>query len=183
MDICKPSTLDRRKNFWTTQSCDVFYNCNDECGIFGLVYDGDGGLDPSENPRSIKTNNWLSSLVVNILLTDGRQSETPCGFAPGRRGGHWSDSFRTDGLTSGSLIRNPSAAKTVQEAALLLEAYAQVALQKLVTLGVALSVKATATYSGKNRIQLGVVITGPASAEERVGLTTTRLTNQRVWNK
>lgn len=177
MNVCATGVQDRRRIFWSTQACSVVTVCKDDCLQFGLLYDREAGSPISPNPRSISTNNWLAGLVINILLTDGQGPERLCGYKPGRRGGHWSDSFRTDGQNSGSLLRKVGKTKTVQEGVNLIQSYAQASLTKLIAYGVATAVEVDAKYAGNGKVELVVTVIGPAGQEERVGFTSTRLNN------
>src|SRR5688572_27723175 len=111
---CNVSISDRQRTFWTTQACSTGELCNDKCDdVNGLkVVDANGGY------ATIDNSNYVRSLALNILLTDGRRPDAPCGWKPGARGGHWSDSYRSGEYsgTAGSLIATLNAHKSIMDA-------------------------------------------------------------------
>ena len=183
VDNCGAPTDTRRRTFWTTQvaACGEYVACGDECGIPGLQFDQD--VDVSVG-RTFLTNDWVRSLLLNILNTNGRQPATACGVPPGTQGGHWSESYREDGLKTGSLLRDAlqRPVARVQEGVNLVRAQVQADVYKLVQLGVASRVDVTAEYAGSNKIDVTIVVYGPSSLTTNVvNLTADRLTNAWVW--
>jgi Phage protein GP46. len=176
---CNSATIDRRRTFWTTKdgACGSEPSCGNECGNPGLkIVCGAGG------GATFETDEYAVGLALNILLTNGRKEDSSCGHVPGTRGGHWADSFRTDGKTSGSRFRYVKATGRIQETMALLKAYATDDLKKLVDYGVAVSVSVDMKYIGGNVMSLGITIMGVTGRESRVGLIGTRLENSWVWS-
>lgn len=176
MANCESLPIGRRLKFWATQEVGTNQsNCGDDCASFGL------NLVKSGEYASISTDDWVRGLAINILMTDGRKPNTICGYRAGNRGGHWSDSFRSDGLTSGSLVRTIKASGKIRDQVNLLQAYAQSDMEKLVTMGVAISVNVTANYIGGNRASLDIEIIGPSGTTANVAVSGTRISNAWVW--
>lgn len=175
---CDFINSDRRKKFWTTQpeGCGSYENCGGACGSPGLI-----PVD-SESGRTIANNDWVRGLALNILLTNGRQPSTPCGYRPGTRGGHWSDSFRGDSQTSGSLLRTVPAKGSIRDQMKLIRSFAEADLSKLILYKVATRVEVEASYRGSNIIDLIVRIYGQNSEVTKVGITGSRLQNSWVWD-
>lgn len=176
---CIASTTDRRRTFWTTQPCGADELCGNQCGSeYGLK------LNPSvDGFRSISTADYVKSLALNILLTDGRRPDAPCGYRPGVRGGHWSDSFRPQEYrgTAGSLIATLNSHKSIADALAELKALVKFDMQKLVAYGVATSVDVAADYVGNNAAKLTIKIIGFAGETVNVGATLTRVKNSWAW--
>ena len=194
------------RHFWTTQpnACGEASGRDDcgniiECGKPGLdlipVYDP--CLDArgcfvdehcrSDNPpkligATIATNDFVRSLAINIIATDAeRQPVGACAVPIGRRGGYWADAYRTDGLKTGSLLRQLPLTGTMQQLAKLAQQYLQRDLGKLITYGVASAVNVTATYIGGATISLEAEILGdmgPAS----VSVSGQKLANEWAWS-
>ncbi|MGL5736316.1 MAG: phage GP46 family protein [Beijerinckiaceae bacterium] len=129
----------------------------------------------------ISTENWVAGLALNIILTDARKPDTLCGWYPGTRGGHWSDSFRGDSLGTGSSIRFLKTDCSVGEMTAAVENALQSDLSKLVVHGVAREVKVTAKYAGKNTVDADVEIIGESGQSVRVGVSAERIKNSWVW--
>lgn len=179
---CLDDTLPRRRSFWTTQpdACGTYKDCKDaECGIPGLKY-----IDETSG-RTIATNDWLSSLVLNILNTKARTpSQARCNPTIAGMGGHWSESYRDDGLYIGTLIwaEMKYPASRIQDAVKLLNAQLNKDLSKLLQMGVATEVKVETTYKGSNRVEATISITGTAHGETILNLTSERVSsNGWVW--
>lgn len=177
---CLAVAADRRRIFWTTQPdpCGTDRDCSgDQCGRPGLqLVAGNGG-------RSFANNDFVRGLILNILLTDGRREDTLCGYRPGSRGGHWSDSFREDGARAGSTLRlTDTTGLSYRDAAALLQTIAESDLQKLVTMGVATQVKVTVSYRGRGVLFMEVQVIGQSGDVTRVGVTGTQMRNAWVWN-
>lgn len=107
--------------------------------------------------------------------------DTACGYRPGARGGHWSDSFRKDGLTAGSLLRTLGTFGRINDQVNLARAYAQADMQKLVTMKIAESVDVKATYGGGRSINLDITVYGRGGEITRVGLTGAPTGNEWRW--
>ena len=193
----------RRRTFWTTQltACGTHDGeCNASCGSPGLSFVPVTCTDdicecctpPDVNPqcldaaqkrlpRTFVTTEWIKSLALNILMTDARLEDKPCGYVPGTQGGHWSESFRTDNLKIGSLVRNLPFAASMRESIALVKARLIVDMTKLVTMGLATSIKVEVTYTGGRQAHADIIIYGQSGDENRVGLSGTRLNNTWAW--
>jgi phage gp46-like protein len=180
VDYCSPGSQDRRKTFWTNQKCGGTVDpCGNLCSTVGMQ--PKTGM-PS-GYASFDTSNWVQSLALNILLTEGAVQDSRCGYRPGNRGGHWSDSYREQAGSSGSHLRSLGVHGTVRDAIRELIAYAQMDLEKLVTYGVASSVTVTAKYLGNNQAELTAEIIGQDGDIHKIGITGTRLKNSWAWNQ
>lgn len=176
--ICNAGLQDRRRVFWTTQpnACGAEPDCQgNECGKPGLVLRSQDGFSTFENSE------WVRGLALNMLLTEGRKPDTACGYAPGNRGGHWSDSFRTDGQSCGTLLRNLPLVGSLRESVRMVKAFAQMTMEKLVLLGVASRVEVDAEYVGGTSVDLRIVIYGQGLEVTTVGVIGSRLENGWVW--
>lgn len=201
MSYCAEILADRRRPFWVTQpnACgDTPDDCGtDDCGIPGLSFDTGNcanitcccppaSVDPlctAHTPqRTIAANNWLRGLILNILSTRGRLPNTDCGYPVGAQGGHWTDSFRTDGQQAGNLIYSVPAAKSIRDSMLAIAARVQADLNKLVTMKVVSTVLVTATYAGGRKAKLDISAIAPSGASVNVGLTGTRTNNSWIWS-
>lgn len=195
---CGVPVVGNRRTFWTWQPCRTRKDeCGNECAVYGLemTCPTPGCIDDPEHERldthrpgdqrTFKTNDWLRSLIVSILGTDGRKPENPCGYRPGSRAGHWSDSYRNGRYpgTVGTSIRDLTAHGRIADAMQELRAYIQYDMQKLVTYGVAARVEVEAVYKGSNTVALNIIVYGQGlDNESRVGFNVTRIANAWVWD-
>lgn len=177
---CKSIIFSRNRPFWATQpsACGATQDdCSGhECGAPGLQL-----IAGSGNSRSIVTSDWLRSLVINMLYTDGRRSDTKCGFVPGTQGGHWSESFRKDGQRIGTLMRNIPASASIRDSIALIKARMVADLNRLVIMKIALSVDVRVAYIGGSKMQVEIDVIGQSGETSKVGLLGTRLKNAWVW--
>lgn len=154
-DCSVPIEMARRRAFWATQpnACpDVDGLCGVPCGRPGFEF-----IDTDEG-RTIANTDWLRSLFLNMLMTDARVQNSLCGVNPAAVKGHWSDSYRSDGLQAGSRIRQIDFSKLgINESVSQVNAYLTADAQKLVRLGVAQDIKVTTTYLGSYRIGAEIV--------------------------
>jgi hypothetical protein len=106
---CLAPQSGRRRIFWTTQpSCGTYPLCGVDCVIPGLVYEDSEEPTTLPNvPRTIANNDWLRSLVLNILNTRAR-TDLNC-TTPAAVYGHWSESYAQNGLYIGSTLWNAAA--------------------------------------------------------------------------
>jgi phage gp46-like protein len=179
IEPCTVSTTARRRTFWTTQPCDSDELCRNTCGSqYGLKH---GAVE--RGFRSIVTDDFVRSLALNILLTHGRRPDAPCGYRPGARGGHWSDSYRPREYqgTAGSMIATLNSHKSVDDALAELRALVKYDMQRLVTYQVATAVDVAAEYLGNNAAKLTIKIFGFAGDVVSVGATLTRVKNSWAW--
>lgn len=172
---CIPSAAGRRNLFWATQpdAGGSFTHCDGDCGYPGFVQDG----------SSLVSTDWLRGLIINMLMTDGKEPDTRCGYTAGAQGGHWSESYMTGAAVVGTLIRSIGPQGRVTETTALLKAYAQSTLDRLIERGVASTVECTVAYKGVGRFALDVEVRGVANDLAKVGLTGERLTNGWIWGK
>jgi phage gp46-like protein len=179
MEECNVPIQGRRKIFWTTQpdACGVVSRCHSDCGSSGLR----SFVPQGQKGRTFANNDYVRGLAINILLTDARKEDRPCGYKPGAIGGHWSDSYRDDRKGSGTNLRDLPLSYTVSESVKLIQAYMQSALQKLVGYGVAQSVAVAVKYAGSNVFQADIDIVSADGESSRVGITGSRIENSWVW--
>ena len=177
---CNAGANDRRRIFWTTQpdGCGVTINsCGEECSKPGLSrVQRDDGV-------TIANTGFIESLALNMLLTNGKVPDSPCGVRPGARGGHWQDIFRGDGLTSGSLMFSVPAQASIRDSLLLIRGYAEATLNRLVNYGVATSVKVEVDYLGGASALVRATIYGQGDEITNVGATVARLQNGWAWRQ
>lgn len=193
------------RHFWTTQpnACGQDHGrdaCGNvmECGKPGLVIrsvyepcpdtrgcyvdpDCRSDVPPKLIGATIATNDFVRSLAINIIATDAeRKPVGACGIPIGRRGGYWADAYRTDGLKSGSTLRQLPLTGTMSQLAKLAQQYLQRDLQKLVAYGVASAVNVTATYMGGATIALEAEIKGDMGPAN-VSISGQKLANEWAW--
>ena len=173
---CITSSPDRRRLFWATQpgACGSDENCAGDCGIPGLAY---------EAPGVISSSGWLTGLIINMLMTDGRLPDTECGYRPGAQGGHWSESYMPgNGDSIGTLLRKVPVTGTIRESLNLIVAFARATIDRLVTRGIALSVDVEGKYAGNNVMILDVIVRGTGSVgDARVGVSAERTPQGWIW--
>lgn len=184
MATCVETSVDRRRLFWATQpdSCGSETRCGYACGVAGLSYADDDITIEAGDTRTILTTDWIRGLVINMLMTDGREPNTACGYRPNSQGGHWSQSYLQDGTSDvGTLLRTVAPNLTVNETLATVVAYAKSTLQRLVARGVAVDVEVTGAYAGSGTIQLNVIVYGQDQTITKVGLDGSRLKQSWVW--
>lgn len=152
-DPCVAANTGRRRPFWTTypDACGDYTLCGSTCSIPGLKYeDVEGG-------RTIRTDDWLRSLILNILNTRAR-TDLRCP-SPAAVYGHWSESYRGDGLYIGSKLWNAASKSYVRIASeeKAVEAAVNSDMHKLVALGIAVKVDVEAKYAGASKISVTVI--------------------------
>ena len=177
--ICTPEFSERRRRFWTTQpaACGLVRQCGNLCGLPGLTYN-----DDDLRGRTIVNDEYVRGLVLNMLMTDGRVPDRPCGRTPNSVGGHWSESFDTGPAPGiGTLMLSAETTTSVNETLNLIIAYGQATLARLVARGVAQSVDVTGEYLGGNEFKLDSEIFGLGNNSARVAVTGERLSNGWVW--
>lgn len=179
--ICE-ANANRRRRFWATQydaQCETTTKCGTECNLAGLVR-----LENDSGGATIATTDWVQGLAINMLMTAGRRPDSPCGYAAGSLGGHWSESFDTGaGAGIGSLVLSTGASASVNETLNLVTAYARATLERMVARGVALRVNVDGEYLGANRFQITADIIGLDNTSARVGVTGERLEQGWVWSE
>jgi phage gp46-like protein len=121
-------------------------------------------------PRTILNTDWLNSLVLNILNTRARtdlKCPTPAGIY-----GHWSESYREDGLYVGSRFWNAAERPyaRIADATRAIGAVIEADLHKLIQMRVASKVKVDTIYAGNNQIQVDVTVTSASGADTVIKL-------------
>lgn len=130
--------------------------------------------------RSIRTDGWLRSLIINILNTRAR-TDLKCP-SPSAVYGHWSESYRVDGLYIGSRLWNTASKSYIRvaDAVSAIEAAITADVNKLVILGVVDSVQVEAHYRGNNSV--GVNVTAVTVRSQHVlNLSGNLLAGEWVW--
>ena len=187
---CLDQSIGRRRVFWTTQpqACGEYTLCGHPCQIPGLEYvDNDDpypdqGLPPaSSGYRTIRNDEWLLSLILNILNTRAR-TDMKCP-SPAAVYGHWSESYREDGLWVGSRLWNAADKSYVRvnDSVKAIEAAIKADMAKLVHLGVADSVDVVATYQGRNTVAVVVTAT-KMNARHVLNLSGSFVSDSWMWH-
>lgn len=162
LDPCIEQQVGRRRIFWTTQPlvCGEYFLCGAQCVIPGLEY------VKKTDGITIRTDEWLNSLILNILNTRAR-TDLPCP-SPAGVYGHWSESYRNDGGYIGSRLWNAAAKphRLVADAVKSIEAAIKADMSKLVMLGLADEVIVEA--KDRNHNSAMVVITVVTSQKRHV---------------
>lgn len=176
VDPCVDQNTGRRRIFWTTQeSCGTFYNCGSECSLPGLKY-----VDSPEG-RTISNDAWLRGLILNILNTRAR-TNVPCPN-PVAVFGHWSDSYRGDGLKVGSTVYD-AAEKSyykITDAVKAIGAAIKADMAKLVILNVADTVEVETVYMGGNRVAVEIIAV-VRNVRHSLNLSGTYASDTWVWH-
>jgi phage gp46-like protein len=183
LSICSTAIpRDRRHAFWATQpDCGTAVDdCGNVCGAPGLQFNPAIVKPNSKTPRTIVTSNYVRGLIINKLMTDGPVPDNECGFRPGMRGGHWSQSFRSDGQYVGSRIRQISPKLPISAAVSLIEGTIKSEIEFLVKYGVAIKSTVSAKYAGRNNINVAIEVFGHTE-NFNIGVTASRLSNQWAW--
>jgi len=158
---CLEANLGRQRSFWSTQpdACGESVLCESSCVIPGLTY-----VD-SEDGRTISNDDWLRGLLLNILSTRAR-SDQKCP-SPSAVYGHWSESYRQDGLHIGSRIYDTAerSYRRTNDSVNAICTMVKADAAKLVAMGLATAVDAVCTYRGGSVVD--VIITLSASSGGR----------------
>jgi phage gp46-like protein len=178
-DPCLGQNVGRRRIFWTTRPevCGSYILCGVECAIPGLEYEDTD--DPAG--RTIKNDEWLQSLILNILNTRAR-TDLRCP-SPAAVYGHWSESYRDDGLYIGSRLWNAASKSYIRvaDSVKAIAAAIKADMAKLIAMGVADSVDVDAVYRGRNRVD--VTITAVVrNARHVLNLSGTSASDTWVWH-
>jgi hypothetical protein len=174
-DPCLGQNVGRRRTFWTTRVdvCGDYVLCGTVCTIPGLEYEDieEPYVDPRIYPpvgsevgyRTIKTDEWLQGLVLNILNTRAR-NDIRCP-APSAVFGHWSESYRDDGLYIGSTMWNAAEKSYIRtsDGVKAIGVAIRADMGKLIALGLADTVEVEATYVGSASVTVKITITKQAS--------------------
>jgi len=190
VDNCLAQNEGRRRIFWTTKphACGGYIMCGVECEIPGLEYEEksdpypDAGLPPDPHGyRTIKTDNWLHGLILNILNTRAR-TDKKCP-TPAAVYGHWSESYREDGLYIGTTLWNAAEKSYIRtaDAVKAIGAAVRADMGKLIALGIAESVEVEATYRGSNSVEVTVTVV-TVSGRSKINLSGSFVTETWVWH-
>lgn len=200
-DPCLEQNIGRRRIFWTTQqeACGDYVLCGHECAIPGLQYvdteaeyieqqrSAPGLLSPSvkdvvweEDFRSIKRTEWMLSLILNILNTRAR-TDLRCP-SPAAVYGHWSESYRDDGLWIGSRLWNAAEKSYIRvaDSVKAIQAAIQADMAKLTIQGVADTVEVVATYRGRNSVEVSIIAI-KRNARHVLNLSGTFVSDTWIW--
>lgn len=200
--ICGHDDQDRRRRFWATQpdAVGTEQSCGEDCGLAGLrlisldmeteacarcqtngLPAGPLRLAAALVPKTIQTTDWIRGLALNILLTNARLPNSPCGVRPGAIGGHWSESYLPGGAQFGNLLGAIGPQYRIADAVRLVREYVAMSLHKMVTYGVAREVTVTAEYGGKGMVNVEAVIITVDGTTSNVGLSGSTIDNAWVW--
>lgn len=175
-DSCVTQNIGNRRIFWTTrESCGSYDVCGVPCNLPGLEY-----VDTEEG-RTISNDQWLRSLVLNILNTRARTTvkcPTPMAVY-----GHWSESYRGDGMYIGTRIYDVAEKPyyKITDAVKAIGAAVKADLAKLTIMGVADGVGVEATYMGSNRVNI-VITTVVRNVRHVLNLSGTYASDSWVWH-
>jgi phage gp46-like protein len=189
IDPCHKENTGQRRRFWTTraEACGNYLLCGVDCAIPGLEYEERADPYPEQSPpgtpgyRSIKTEDWLQGLILNILNTRAR-TDARCP-TPAATYGHWSESYRDDGLYIGSTLWNAAEKSYVRtaDAVKMIGAAVRADMGKLIALGIAQSVEVEATYRGSNSVVVAVTVT-TITGQSRINLSGSFVSETWVWH-
>ena len=160
IDACIQEQLGRRRIFWTTQprGCGDYTACDgDNCTLPGLQYvESTNPQQPTE--RTIRNDNWLTGLVLNIINTRAR-TDSKCP-SPVAMYGHWSESYRDDGVYVGATLWNviEKSYARVKDAVHAIETAIQADVSKLISLKLVNNVNVDAQYQGRNSVAISITL-------------------------
>jgi phage gp46-like protein len=131
--------------------------------------------------RTILNTNWLNSLVLNILNTRAR-NDAPCP-SPAAVYGHWSESYREDGMYIGAKFWSAAEKSYVRvaDAVKMIGISIESDLNKLVQMRVAKSVSVVASYVGNNQVGVEITITSSANINTDIKLTGAMVVGGWEW--
>jgi phage gp46-like protein len=191
IDPCFKDTTGHRRIFWTTraEACGSYTMCGTECAIPGLKYDEIAGAYPGQGLpgdndigyRTINNDEWLQGLILNILNTRAR-TDARCP-TPAATYGHWSESYRDDGLYIGSTMWNAAEKPYVRtaDAVKAIAVAVRTDMGKLIALGIAETVDVEATYKGSNSVAVIVTVT-TSTGRSRINLSGSFVSETWVWH-
>jgi hypothetical protein len=192
--FCLEQHVGRRRMFWTThqEACGTYELCGHVCAIPGLVYEDIDApyVDPRIYPptgsseadfRTIKTDEWLLGLILNILNTRAR-NDVGCP-TPAAVFGHWSESYRDDGLYIGSLMWNAAEKSYIRiaDAVKALVTAVKSDMGKLVAMELAQSVDVEGEYLGDNSVGI-TVLAHTVTGLRRLNLSGAFVSETWVWH-
>jgi hypothetical protein len=181
VDPCIDQNIGRRRLFWSTraEACGTYTVCGAECAIPGLEYEDSD--EKIEGGRTIKTEDWLQGLILNILNTRAR-TDMRCP-APAAVYGHWSESYRDDNLHIGSTLWNAAEKSYIRtaDAVKAISVAVRGDVGKLIALGLATSVEVESTYAGDNKVTVLVTVF-TTTGRNRINLSGSFVSETWVWH-
>jgi hypothetical protein len=181
-DPCFDQNTGRRRRFWTTRVdvCGSYTVCGHDCTIPGLEYE-EIADDADSGYRTIKTEEWLQGLILNILNTRAR-TDMRCP-TPAATYGHWSESYRDDDLYIGSTLWNAAEKPYIRNADALKAIATAVRsdMGKLTALGIAESVEVESTYRGSGMVEVIVTVI-TTTGRSRINLSGSFVSETWVWH-
>ena len=189
-DPCLEQNSGHRRIFWTTRSeaCGEYTLCGQVCSIPGLVYVDkadpypDQDLPPAGSGyRTISNDGWLTGYILNILNTRSR-NDVRCP-TPASVYGHWSESYRDDGLYIGSTMWNAAEKSYIRtaDAVKAIGSAVRTDMGKLVALGIAESVEVEAKYIGSNSVSIDITVT-TVTGRSTINLSGSFVSETWVWH-
>jgi len=190
-DPCLDQNAGHRRIFWTTraEACGDYDLCGVVCSIPGLEYediadpypDQDLPGNVSSGYRTINNDNWLQGLILNILNTRAR-NDVRCP-TPASVYGHWSESYRGDGLYIGSTMWNAAEKSYIRtaDAVKAIGNAVRADMGKLVALGIAESVEVEASYRGSNSVAVVITVI-TVSGRSTINLSGSFVSETWVWH-
>lgn len=149
-DPCLDQNQGRQRPFWATHQdvCGQYTLCGVPCTLPGLEY------EDTNDGRTIKTDEWLKGLILNILNTRAR-TDAKCP-SPAAVYGHWSESYRGDNLHIGTRLWNAAekAYTRIGDAVKAIEAAVRADVSKLIALGLVDKVHVETVYVGHARVDV-----------------------------
>jgi phage gp46-like protein len=180
---CLKRDQGNRRIFWTTRLvCGDYTVCGHPCSIPGLEYeDQDDPEDSNGIYRTINNDEWLRSLILNILNTRAR-NDVRCP-PPTAVYGHWSESYRDDGLYIGTRLWNVAdkSYRSCLDEVKAIGAAVQADMGKLVALGIATSVKVEAVYHDRTHVDVIVQAT-TTTGSSRIDLSGAFVSESWIWH-
>lgn len=163
-----PSNLLRRR-FWTYDSSTL------QCFNVHIP------IKHLDGAAFLGTDNYLKTLVLNILFTEAEHLPAVCGLTPGNRGGHWSTTFTE--VDVGTNLNLETFKLSSKQYVTAITNIMQNSLQKLIDYKVANSVDVSSIITHCNKITMQINIIGIKNDEHRILLTNNDVTkNMWVWD-
>ena len=190
--VCLVKDVGHRRIFWTTrpEACGDYVMCGYPCQIPGLEYvDRPDIPHPDQSPpggaysgyRTISNDEWVRGLILNILNTRAR-NDVRCP-TPAAVFGHWSESYRDDGLYVGSTMWNAAEKSYIRiaDAVKAVGSAVRADMSKLVALGIASKVEVEATYKGSNSVAITILVT-TVTGRSKINLSGSFVSETWVWH-
>lgn len=185
IDPCLDQNVGRQRSFWTTRMevCGNYNLCGVNCSLPGLEYEDreEPGVSAEDAGRTIKTDDRLMSLILNILNTRAR-TDVRCP-SPAAVFGHWSESYRGDGMHIGTRLWNAAdkSYPRINDAVKAIQAAITADMAKLVALEIADTVDVNVTYRKADRVDV-VIVARTSAGRSEINLSGTFVTKSWVWH-